>query len=129
MSAQKTRSKQSTTCSRLGSIPTKWVLADASPRTKTSKEWEELPRNTAKQEMKTELGKGKIPRKQAQYSFERHVQVYAEEDEVDSDPHRSATSSSFSDSDASLSCTPPSICCCYSPKKLARRCQPQRKEA
>jgi hypothetical protein len=129
MSVQKTESKQSTTCSRLGSIPTKGVLADASPRTKTSKEWEELLRNTAEQEMKTELGRGKIPRKQAQYSFERHVQVYAEEDEVVSDPYCSATSSSSSDSDASLSCTPPSIRCCCSPKKLARRCQPQRKEA
>jgi hypothetical protein len=129
MSAQKTESKQSTTCSRLGSIPTKGVLADASPRTKTSKEWEELPRNTTEQEMKTELGRGKIPRKQAQYSFERHVQVYAEEDEVDSDPHRSATSSSSSDSDASLSCTLLSIRCCCSLKKLARRCQPQQKEA
>jgi len=85
MSVQKTKSKQSTTCSRLGSIPTKGVLADASPRTKTSKEWEELLRNTVEQEMKTELGRGKIPRKQAQYSFERHVQVYVEEDEVDSD--------------------------------------------
>ncbi len=63
MSAQKTESKQSTTCIRLGSIPTKGVLADASPRTKTSKEWEELPRNTTEQEMKTEVGRGKIPRK------------------------------------------------------------------
>jgi hypothetical protein len=70
MSVQKTESKQSTTCSRLGSIPTKGVLANASPRTKTSKEWEELLWNTAEQEMKTELGRGKIPRKQAQYSFE-----------------------------------------------------------
>jgi hypothetical protein len=129
MSAQKTESKQSTTCSRLGSIPTKGVIADASPRTKTRKEWEELLRNTTEQEMKTELGRGKRPRKQAQYSFEQHVQVYAEEDEVDSDPYCSAASSSSSDSDASLSCTPPSIRCCRSPKKLARRCQPQRKEA
>ncbi|CAM6071725.1 unnamed protein product [Sphagnum tenellum] len=94
VSAQKTESKQSTTCSRLGSIPTKGVLADASPRTSTSKEWEELPRNTAEQEMKTTLGRGKIPMKQAQYSFQRHVQVAAEEDEADSDPHRSATPSS-----------------------------------
>jgi hypothetical protein len=94
MSAQKTESKQSTTYSRLGSIPTKGVLADASPRTRTSKEREELPRNTLEQEMKTTLGRGKIPRKQAQYSFEQHVQVYAEEDEVDSEPHRSATPSS-----------------------------------
>jgi hypothetical protein len=36
MSAQKTASKQSTTCSRPGSTPTKRVLVDASPRTKTS---------------------------------------------------------------------------------------------
>jgi hypothetical protein len=129
MSAQKTESKQSTTYSRLGSIPTKGVLANASPRTKTSKEWEELLQNTTKQEMKTKLGRGKRPRKQAQYSFDRHVQVYAEEDEVDNDPYSSAASSSSSDSDASLSCTPPSIRCCCSPKKLARRCQPQRKEA
>jgi len=129
MSAQKIESKQSTTCSRLGNIPTKGVLADASPRTKTSKEWEELLRNTAKQEMKTELGRGKIPRKQAHYTFERHIQVYAEEDEVDSDPYRSVTSSSSSDSDANLFCTPPSIRCCCSPKKLARKCQPQQKEA
>ncbi len=85
MSAQKTESKQSTTCSRLGSIPTKGVLADASPITETSKEWEELLRNTAEQEMKTKLGRGKIPRKQAHYSFERHIQVYADEDEVDSE--------------------------------------------
>jgi hypothetical protein len=129
MSTQKTKSKQSTTCNRLGSIPTKGVLVDASPRTKTSKEWEELLRNTAEQEMKTELGRGKRPRKQAQYSFERHVQVYAEEDEVNNDPYCSAASSSFSDFDVSLSCTPPSIRCCCSPKKLAQRCQPQRKEA
>jgi hypothetical protein len=94
MTAQKTESKQSTTWSRLGSIPTKGVLADASPRTRTSKEWEELPRNTGEQEMKTALGRGKIPRKHAQYSFERHVQVAAQEDEADSDPHRSATPSS-----------------------------------
>ncbi|CAK9188787.1 unnamed protein product [Sphagnum troendelagicum] len=94
VSAQKIESKQSTTCSRLGSIPTNGVLADASPRTSTSKEWEEPPRNTAEQEMKTALGRGKIPMKQAQYSFQRHVQVAAEEDEADSDPHRSATPSS-----------------------------------
>jgi hypothetical protein len=55
---------------------------DASPRTKTRKECEELLQNTAKQEMKTELGRGKRPRKQAQYSFERHIHVYVEEDEV-----------------------------------------------
>jgi hypothetical protein len=130
MSAQKTESyTYDPTCSRLGSIPTKGVLADASPKTKTGKEWEELLRNTTEHEMKTELGRGKKPRKQAQYSFERHVQVYAEEDEVDSDPYCSAHSSSSSDSDASLSCTPPFICCCRSPKNLERRCQPQRKEA
>ncbi len=79
--------------------------------------------------MKMELGRGKRPMKQAQYSFERHVQVYAEEDEVDNDPYCSAASSSSNDSNASLSCTLPSIRCCCSPKKLAQRCQPQRKEA
>jgi hypothetical protein len=76
-----------------------------------------------------ELGRGKRLRKQAQYSFEQHVQVYAEEDEVDNDPYYSVASSSSNDSDASLSCTLPSIHCCHSPKKLAQRCQPQRKEA
>jgi hypothetical protein len=121
MSAQKTESKQSTTWSRLGSIPTKGVLVDASPRTKTTKEWEELLRNTAEQEMKTELGRGKRPRKQAQYSFERHIQVYVEEDEVDNDPYCSAASSSSSDSDASLSCTLPSIYCCCSSKNCPCR--------
>jgi hypothetical protein len=40
-------------------------------------------RNTEEQEMKMELGRGKRLRKQAQYSLERHVQVYAEEDEVE----------------------------------------------
>jgi hypothetical protein len=83
---------------------------------KLVKEWEELLRNTAEQEMKTELGKGKRPRKQAQYSFERHIQVYVEEDEVDNDPYCSAASSSSSDSDSSVSCTLPSIRCCCSSK-------------
>ncbi|CAM6006583.1 unnamed protein product [Sphagnum balticum] len=79
--------------------------------------------------MKTALGRGKIPMKQAQYSFQRHVQVAAEEDEADSDLTAVRLHQAPSDSDFSLPCTPPSIRCCCSPKKFARRRRPQRKEA